>query len=202
MPGEPRSTWSGARVLSGEEQRQVPTTSRVGSLTIGVPGSSDGWSTMLPWRPDEALVRDHRAVDDGRITITSKVMVATLRRVADASAGIDARRRIGRRVDQHAARRAADRPATSATGAPFSVVLPGDVGRVRRDRVAQHHVHGILVADVLDRDRVAQRLAGEQDARVAGQVGRDLLHPEGRRDDDRHPRRILVARDEGIGRGR
>ena len=46
------------------------------------------------------------------------------------------------------------------------------------------------VADVLDRDRVAQRLAGEQHVRVARQVRRDLLH-----DEARAPRRCGSASD-------
>ena len=56
------------------------------------------------------------------------------------------------------------------------------------------------IADVLHRDGVAQRLAGEQDVRVAGQIGGDLLHPEDRRRHDRHSRRIFVAGDSRIGR--
>src|SRR5262249_34261519 len=47
--------------------------------------------------------------------------------------------------------------------------------------------------DVLHRDGVAQRLSSQQDVRVAGQVGGDLLHPEGGGRHNRYSRRIFVV---------
>src|SRR5207247_7529745 len=91
---------------------------------IGVSGSSDGWSTM-PF--DTALTKPwfEITVPSGTvgITTTSKVMVATLAGLPDASAGIDpgvglAGEWIGMPFTS------GDRPATSATTVPFRVVLP------------------------------------------------------------------------------
>ena len=82
-----------------------------------------------------------------------------------------------RRVDRDAVRerRPAGRPVRDRVAVQRRAAR--DVGRVRGHRVAQHDVRGVGVADVLDRDRVAQRLAGEQDVRVARQIGRSSSAP-------------------------
>src|SRR5256886_10804968 len=97
---------------------------RVGSLGIGVRGSSDGWSMMpfataltKPWF--EMIVPSRTFV----FTITSKVIVATLAWLLEASAGIEpgagsAGELIGMLFTS------GDSPATSAITAPLSVVLP------------------------------------------------------------------------------
>src|SRR5256885_5501042 len=95
--------------------------SRVGSLGAGVRGSSDGWSTMpvaltKPWF--------EMIVPSGTFgfTTTLKVMVATLAWLLDASAGITP----GVVLPGELIRMAftsGDTPATSATAAPFRVVL-------------------------------------------------------------------------------
>ncbi len=147
---------------------------------------------------NEALVRDDRAVEDIRIHDHIERDGRDVRLAAGRVGRHRTRRRIGRRIDQHAvdergqAGGIRDRRAVQCRAAR-------NIGRVHRHRVAQHNVHGILIADVLHRDRVAQSLTGEQDVRVAGQVRGDLLHQEGGRRHDRHPRRIFVARDLGIG---
>src|SRR5215813_13655466 len=96
--------------------------SRVGSLGTGVRGSSDGWSTMpvaltKPWFD--------MIVPSGTFafTTTLNVMVATLAWLLDASAGIKPGVGLaGELIRMPAA--SGDRPATSATAAPFKVVLP------------------------------------------------------------------------------
>src|SRR5436190_1058147 len=96
--------------------------SRVGSLRAGVRGSSDGWSTLpveltKPWF--------EMIVPSGVVgfTTTSIVIVAMFAWLLDASAGINpgvllAGELIGMPLTS------GDTPATSATLAPFKVVLP------------------------------------------------------------------------------
>ena len=50
------------------------------------------------------------------------------------------------------------------------------------------------------RDRVAQRLAGEQYVRIAGDICRNLLHGKGWRGLDQNLRRIFVVYDIRVGR--
>src|SRR5262245_3675843 len=97
--------------------------SRVGSLAIGVPGSSDGTST-IPWLT--AVTKPWFEITVPLITfgstITSKVMVATLAWLLDASAGIEpgvgsAGELIGIPFTS------GDRPPESGTATPFSLVL-------------------------------------------------------------------------------
>src|SRR5215471_2209835 len=96
--------------------------SRVGSLGAGVRGSSDGWSTMpvpltKPWF--------ERIVPSGTFgfTTTSNVMVAMLAWLLDASVGINPGVLLaGELIDMPFT--SGDTPATSATLAPFRVVLP------------------------------------------------------------------------------
>src|SRR5262245_35322741 len=97
----------------------------VGSLGAGVRGSSDGWSTTplaaavtKPWLeinvPSTAF----------RFTTTSNVIVATLAGLLDGSAGIVPGVELaGELISMPVA--SGDVPATSATAAPFRVVLPG-----------------------------------------------------------------------------
>src|SRR2546423_455791 len=97
---------------------------RVGSLGIGVRGSSDGWSTMpfpvaltKPWF--EMIVPSRTF----GFTTTLNVIVATLAWLLDASAGIEpgagsAGELIGIPFTS------GDRPATSGTDTPFRVVVP------------------------------------------------------------------------------
>ena len=98
--------------------------SRVGSLAVGVAGSSDGWSTMPP---SIALTKPWFEITVPSITLgsttTSKVIVATLSGDGGASAGIAPG--VGSRgalISMPAT--SGDVPPTSATGAPFRVVLP------------------------------------------------------------------------------
>src|SRR5262252_848583 len=96
--------------------------SRVGSLGTGVRGSSDGWSTMPvaltnPWF--EMIV----PLGTVGFTTTLNVMVATLAGLLDASAGIEPG--VGSAGELICMPfTSGDRPATSATAAPFSVVVP------------------------------------------------------------------------------
>src|SRR5881397_168228 len=98
--------------------------SRVGSLGAGVRGSSDGWSTIpLPAAVTKPWFEITVPSATFWFTTTSNVMVATLAWLLDASAGIDlgvvlAGELIGMPFTS------GDTPATSATGAPFSAVLP------------------------------------------------------------------------------
>ena len=127
-------------------------------------------------------------------TTTSNVMVATLAGCSDASAGIEPGvGSAGELISMPFT--SGDRPADVRDRGAVQRRAARDVGRVHRDLVAQHDVVGIVVADVLDGDRVAQRLAGEQDVRVAGQVGGDLLHRNAGAEDRSDPRRVLVAGD-------
>ena len=98
--------------------------SRVGSLGIGVSGSSEGWSTIPSAR---AVTKPwfEITVPSGTVglTTTSKVMVAVLGGLLDGSAGIAP----GVGLDGGWIARPftrGDSPATSATAAPFRVVLP------------------------------------------------------------------------------
>src|SRR6185295_12496761 len=97
---------------------------RVGSLAAGVFGSSDGRSAKpvpltKPWFemtvPLTAL----------GLTVTSKVMVATLAGLLDASAGIMPGMALpGGLIAKPFA--SGDNPPVSATTTPFSFVLPGE----------------------------------------------------------------------------
>src|SRR5262249_61565839 len=121
MPGEPRSVNRTTR-FSAYSTGRLPTTSIVGSLGTGVRGSSEGWSTMpvaltTPWF--------EMIVPSGvfGFTTTLKVMVATLAGVLDASAGIETRvGSAGGLIGMPFT--SGDAPATTATAAPVSVVLP------------------------------------------------------------------------------
>src|SRR5215471_586779 len=86
MPGEPRSVNRMTR-FSAYSTDGLLTVSRVGSLGVGVRGSSDGWSVM-PLALTKAWF--DRIVPSGvlRLTTTSNVMVATLAWLLDGSAGI------------------------------------------------------------------------------------------------------------------
>src|SRR6266702_3558673 len=96
----------------------------VASLGIGVRGSSDRWSTMpfptaltKPWL--------HMTVPSRTFVFTtaSNVMAATLALLLDASAGIEPGVGLdGELIDMLFT--SGDKPATSATVAPFRVVLP------------------------------------------------------------------------------
>src|SRR4030095_6838989 len=96
--------------------------SRVGSLRAGVRGSSDGWSTLpveltKPWF--------EMIVPSGTFgfTTTLNVMVATLAGLLDASAGIEPG--VGSAGELICMPfTSGETPATSATAAPFRVVLP------------------------------------------------------------------------------
>src|SRR6266516_1465759 len=95
--------------------------SRVGSLGAGVRGSSDGWSMPLaltkPWF--EMIVQSRTF----GFTTTLNMMVATLAWLLDASAGIEPG--VGSAGELiRMPFTSGDRPATSATAAPFRVVLP------------------------------------------------------------------------------
>src|SRR5881397_2838540 len=98
--------------------------SRVGSLGVGVSGSSDGRSRM----PEAGALTNpwfEITVPSGTVELmtTSKVMVATLADGADASAGIDPGvGLLGGWISMPLM--SGDSPAMSATGAPFRVVLP------------------------------------------------------------------------------
>src|SRR6266516_4713609 len=98
--------------------------SSVGSLAVGVSGSSDGWSTM-PFPVALTKPWFEMIVPSGifGFTTTSNVMVATLAWLLEESAGIEpgvvlAGELIGMPFTS------GDRPATSAMAAPFRVVLP------------------------------------------------------------------------------
>src|SRR5262249_51605844 len=100
------------------------TMSRVGSLGVGVRGSSEGWSTIplsaavtKPWF--EITVPPATFA----FTTTSNVMVATLAGLLDASAGIEPG--VGSTGELiRIPFTSGDNPPTSATGEPFRVVLP------------------------------------------------------------------------------
>src|SRR5262245_34283193 len=97
--------------------------SRVGSLMAGVRGSSDGWSTLpaaltKPWF--------EMIVPSGTFgcTTTLNVIVATLAWLLDGSVGIKPGvGSAGELISMPFT--SGDTPATSATAAPFRVVLPG-----------------------------------------------------------------------------
>src|SRR5215831_9049106 len=96
--------------------------SSVGSLGTGVRGSSDGWSTIpvaltKPWF--EMIV----PLGTLGFTTTLNVMVATLAWLLDASAVIEPGVGLaGELISMPFT--IGDPPATSATAAPFRVVLP------------------------------------------------------------------------------
>ena len=169
---------------------------------MGVRGSSEGWSETPP---STALTKAWLEITVPSITpastTTSKTTVATLLSVADASAriapGVGSS---GAWIRMPSAERRDAPRLRPATGAPFKVVLPATYAVFTGIVVAQHDIDGVVRSDVLDRDRVTQRLAGEQDGRIAGEVGRDLLHPEDRRGLDQHLRGIFVARHDRVGR--
>ena len=111
------------------------------------------------------------------ITVTLNVMVATLAGLLDASAGIEPGVALAGELMSMPFTRG-DSPPESGTATPFKRGAARDISRVHRHKVSQHDIHGIAVADVLRRDRVTQRLTGEQEVRVARQIRGDLLQPE------------------------
>src|SRR5438094_10449039 len=121
VPGAPRSVNRTTR-LSPYRTGRLPTTAIVGSLGASVRGSSEGWLTMpLPFTKPWFEIAVPLATLG--FTNTLNVMVATLAGLLDASAGIEpgvglAGELIGMPFTS------GDTPATSATAAPFSVVLP------------------------------------------------------------------------------
>src|SRR5262252_377440 len=97
---------------------------RVGSLGIGVRGSSDGWSTMLfPTALTKHWFEMIVPSATFEFTTTSNRIVAMLAGLLDASAGMNpAVVSAGELICMPLT--SGDRPATSATGVPFRVVLP------------------------------------------------------------------------------
>src|SRR5262245_29937800 len=96
---------------------------RVGSLGIGVRGSSEGW-LLIPGR-DVTNPWFEITVPLGTAgsTTTSNVMVATLAGLLDGSAGIEPGvGSAGEWISMPFT--SGDSPPMSATGAPFRVVLP------------------------------------------------------------------------------
>ena len=85
-------------------------------------------------------------------------------------------------------------------GCPVQGRAAGDVGRVGRHHVGHRHVGDVFRTRVLHRDRVAQRLAGEQDVRVTFEVGRDLVDVQVRSRLDQDLGRILVTADKRVRR--
>jgi hypothetical protein len=80
-------------------------------------------------------------------------------------------------------------PPTSATGRAIERRAPGDVNGVDRHRVAQHDARRGTVPRVSHRDRVAERLAGERDVRVAGEIVEIFCTTNAGLRRDQHPRR-------------
>src|ERR671922_1241422 len=97
--------------------------SRVGSSGAGVSGSSDGWSTM-PFPVALTKPWFEMIVPSGTFgfTTTSNVIVATLAWLLDASAGIEPGTGLAGELIVMPFT-SGDTPATSATAAPFRVVL-------------------------------------------------------------------------------
>src|SRR5262245_15049558 len=100
----------------------LPTISMVGSLRAGVGRSSDGWSAIpvaltKPWFEIAVPAATFA------FTTTSNVMVATLAGLLDASAGIKPGVALAGELIRMPFT-TGDTPATSATAAPFKVVLP------------------------------------------------------------------------------
>src|SRR5262245_54812562 len=124
----PASRTFGSPVMSAEifctwkEGAGLVTVLSVGSLGAGVRGSSDGWlTTPFPFTKPWFEITVPLAVF--WFTTTSNVMVATLAGLLDASAGIDPGvGPAGELISMPFT--IGDTPATSATGAPFNVVLP------------------------------------------------------------------------------
>ena len=92
---------------------------------------------------------------------------------------IDARARIGHRIAVE----------------PCAV---GHVGGAGRGEVAQPHVDGIFIADVVDGDGVAQGVAGHQHGRIIRQIGGSFLNLEPGRRIDEGFGGVGVPRDIGI----
>src|SRR5438105_2669670 len=94
----------------------------VGSLGAGVRGSSDGWSGM-PFALTNPWFAITVPLATFGFTTTLKVMVATLAGLLDASAGMKPGVVLAGELIRTPFT-SGDTPATSATAAPFSVVLP------------------------------------------------------------------------------
>src|SRR5262245_48838804 len=123
MPGEPKSPNRTPR-FSAYSTGRPPTMSIVGSLGAVVRGSSEGESTIpllaavtKPWF--EITV----PLTTFGFTTTSNVMVATLAGLLEGSAGIEPDVVLAGELISIPFT-SGDTPATSATGAPFRVVLP------------------------------------------------------------------------------
>ena len=143
----------------------------------------------------EALIRNHRAIQDTGI---DHHVEGDGRDIAGGRGGVgthDPRGGIFRGVNQEtvlqrrrAGHRIGDRRSVQGGTA-------GDIGGVGRDLVAQAHAGGILGADVLDGNGVAQGFTGVQHRRIASDIVGDLEHAECRRRGDAHRGRILVTED-------
>src|SRR5438093_11936550 len=97
--------------------------SRVGSLGAGVRGSSDGWSVM-PVAVTKLWFEMNVPSGTFGCTTTLNVTVATLAGLLDASAGIEPGVVLAGELIPIPFT-SGDRLATSATAAPFRVVVPG-----------------------------------------------------------------------------
>src|SRR5262245_3803227 len=99
--------------------------SRVGSFGSGVSGSSDGWSTIpLPDAVTKPWFEITVPLAAFGLMTTLNVMVATFAGLLDASAGIEPGVALaGELISMPFT--SGDTPETSATAAPFRVVLPG-----------------------------------------------------------------------------
>jgi predicted membrane protein len=113
-----------ATFFSAYSKGRFPAMLRVGSLGTVVLGSSDGMSTIpLPGAETKPWFEITVPLATVEFTTTLNVTVATLAGLLEASAGIEpavavAGELIGMLFTS------GDRPATSATAAPFMVVLP------------------------------------------------------------------------------
>ena len=148
-------------------------------------------------RVQEGLVRDHRAIESRRVDYDLEAQCGDI--VCRRVGAHQARRGIAGREDQKPG--AERREPTHSVGHRRAVErgAAGHVLRAHRDRVAKHGIGGIVVADVSHRDRVTERLPGEQQVRVARLVARDLLELERRGRLDHYAGGILVAHHHRVG---
>jgi hypothetical protein len=110
-----------------------------------------------------------------------------------------ARRRVFGRIDEDAIDQWRFAVGAIGHGDAVQCRAAGDVTRVARYVIDDGGVGRVLGADVLHRDRVAQRLAGKQYVRVTVDVGRDLFDEEVGCRNDQQLGRVLVAVDVRVG---
>ncbi len=184
------------RGLCREQQRQLPDdvhrriVDYLGARVVGRLVDD-----VLADRAHEGLVRDHEAVRHVRIDDH----IERDRRDIVRHARIQhAGREVLGRIDLEAV---GQRRVAGAVVRERGAIQRGaarDISRVRGCLVDQRDVGRVLRPDVLDRDRVPDRFAGQQDIGVSAQVLRDLLDTKLGSGSDANLRRVFVARDIGI----